>query len=63
MTNAIQESIKKVYSSDAYDYYIGENNKGKKFYCLVPAGSYPPAGGYYNPEYACKIKNAPNFFN
>ena len=46
-----------------YDFYMGTDKKGKKFYDITPTGQPAPKGGYYSAEYICKIKGVPNIFN
>lgn len=51
---------------NGYAFYIGEKKTGKRagerYYNIVPIGSPAPNGGYYSPEYICKIKGVPNLF-
>lgn len=56
--------MKKVASSDRYDYYIGFDEKfeGGIFYNIVPAGSPAPKGGGYCKEWILAIKKAPDLF-
>jgi len=57
------KNIKKVATGHGYDYYIGQDKKGKKFYELVPTGQPAPGGGYYSKEYILSIKQTPDLFN
>lgn len=50
-----------VISANGYDYYRGGDDQ-KTFFNLVPVGSPPPNGGYFNPFWICNVKNVPNLF-
>jgi len=56
------KKMKKVATANGYDYYAGKSKKGT-CYNLVPTNEPAPAGGYYNSDYICKIKQVPNIFN
>lgn len=53
--------MKKVATSNGYDYYIGQSKKGT-YYNIVPIGSQVPKGGYYSKEYILNIKQVPDLF-
>lgn len=59
----------KVRTSNGYDYYKSTKDEELNshiqtpFYNVVREGNIPPAGGYFSPEYICKIKRVPNLFN
>lgn len=46
-----------------YDFYVGVNSKGKKYYNVVPMGQPTPNGGYFNSGFICTLKNVPNLFS
>ena len=50
----------KIATENGYDYY--RTFGGKPCFNLVHQGEPKPMGGYYNPEYICKIKGVPNLF-
>ena len=50
----------KIHSDLDYDFYTGREIKKGFFYILwniVPKGSQPPEGGFYNMKFVEKIKN------
>jgi len=58
----MKEDIKKVAKVNGYIYYVGTNNKGKKWYNVIPENQPPPGGGYLSSSFICHIKNVPNLF-
>lgn len=52
--------MKKLIEYNNYSYYVG-NEKGKRFFNIVPSDQKAPGGGY-DAETICKIKHLPNLF-
>ena len=53
--------MKLIATHNGYNYWIGKDSDGR-YYNVTLCNQRAPRGGYYCPEFICKIKNVKNLF-
>ncbi len=57
-----KENILLVHRADNYNFWVGIDENGNKFYNVTPQDQPKPNGGYYSSNYICCIKGVANYF-